>query len=105
MAIGFSLAGPLSDHVFETLLSTHGRLVHSVGVLMGVGPGRGIGLIFICLGASMTLVGIAAYCVPSVRNIDEMEDVLQPSINTVFARPAAGEGHTSDPINFSVANQ
>jgi MFS family permease len=105
MAIGFSLAGPLSDHVFEPLLSTHGRLVHSVGVLIGVGPGRGIGLMFICLGASMTLVGIAAYCVAAVRNIDAMEDVLQPSVNTVFARPAAGEEHASDPINFSVANQ
>ena len=83
MAIGFSLAGPLSDHVFEPLLSTRGPLASSVGVLIGVGPGRGIGLIFICLGASMILVDIAAYCVAAVRNIDEMEDVLQPSINTV----------------------
>jgi hypothetical protein len=80
MAIGFSLSGPLSDHVFGPLLSTRGTLAHSVGMLIGVGPGRGIGLLFICLGASMILVDIAAYCVAAVRNIDEMEDVLQPSI-------------------------
>ncbi len=31
MAIGFSLAGPISDHVFEPLLSSGGMLAHSGG--------------------------------------------------------------------------
>lgn len=91
MAVAVSLAGPLSDHVFEPLLSTRGLLANSVGALIGVGPGRGIGLIFICLGASMTLVAIAAYCVASVRNIDEMEDMLPSSVNAVFTGIAASE--------------
>lgn len=77
MAIGFSLAGPLADHVFEPLVSARGRLAHSVGVLIGVGPGRGIGLIFICLGISMTLIAVAGFCVATVRNMDEMKDALE----------------------------
>lgn len=75
MAFGYCLSGPCSDHVFEPLLSKHGLLAGSVGVVIGVGPGRGIGLMFIILGALMTLVATSAYCVPAIRKIEESERV------------------------------
>jgi MFS transporter, DHA3 family, macrolide efflux protein len=74
MALGFALAGPLSDRVFEPWLTARGLLANSVGSIIGVGPGRGIGLIFICLGVSMALVALCAYCAPAIREIDEMQD-------------------------------
>jgi len=74
--IGYCLAGPLAEHVFEPLLTTGGRLAGSVGLLIGIGPGRGLGLMFITLGTLMTLLAIAAYSVPAMRRIDELPDAL-----------------------------
>lgn len=77
--------------MFRPLLNSRGLLVDSVGAIIGVGPGRGIGLMFICFGTSMTLVAIVAYCVPAVRKIDEMEDVLSSSGGTTFVGSDAGD--------------
>ena len=74
MAMGFALARPLSDRVFEPLMTTGALLAHSVGAIIGAGPGRGIGLMFICLGMSMALVALSAYCSTAIREIDEMQD-------------------------------
>jgi MFS family permease len=85
MGIGYCLAGPLSDYVFGPMLRHGGLLAGSVGTIIGVGPGRGIGLMFICLGTLMALVAIAAYCVPAVRKIDELKDAVWSSPEAVFA--------------------
>ncbi|HXB22282.1 MAG TPA: MFS transporter [Candidatus Solibacter sp.] len=74
--LGFCLAGPLSEHVFEPLLGRGGPLAGSVGLIIGVGPGRGLGLMFITLGTLMTLIAITAYSVPAIRQIDELADAF-----------------------------
>lgn len=51
MPLAAPVAGPLADHVFEPLLRADGPLAGSVGVVMGTGPGRGTGLLFVLLGA------------------------------------------------------
>lgn len=51
MPLAYPLAGPLADYVFEPLFAEGGLLVDNVGRLIGVGAGRGIGLLFIILGA------------------------------------------------------
>jgi MFS family permease len=76
--LGYSLAGPLSENVFEPLLGRGGPLAGSVGLVIGTGPGRGLGLMFITLGTLMTLIAIAAYSVPAIRKIDELADALSP---------------------------
>jgi MFS transporter, DHA3 family, macrolide efflux protein len=78
MATGYCLAGPLSDYVFEPALREGGWLAGSVGSMIGVGPGRGIGLMFVLIGLSMSLVALRAYLVPAIRRIDEMEDAVAP---------------------------
>jgi hypothetical protein len=51
----------------------HGsRLAGSIGAIIGVGPERGTGLMVIGVGTFMTLIAIAAYCVPTIRKIDEL---------------------------------
>jgi hypothetical protein len=72
--LGFCLAGPLSKYVFEPSLAKGGPLARSVGLVIGVGPGRGLGLMFITLGALMTLAALAAYSVPAIRHIDDLAD-------------------------------
>jgi DHA3 family macrolide efflux protein-like MFS transporter len=71
-AIGYFLSGPLSEYVFEPLLDKGGLLTDSVGRVIGVGPGRGVGLMFILLGTFMTLVAVIAYSVPAIRHLDAL---------------------------------
>lgn len=48
--VAMLVAGPLSDGVFEPLLRNGGSLTKSVGAILGTGPGRGTGLLFVLLG-------------------------------------------------------
>ena len=54
----YAIAGPLADQVFNPLLRPDGALAHVVGAVIGVGNTRGIGLMFIVVGA--LLVALAA---------------------------------------------
>jgi MFS family permease len=74
--LGFCLAGPLSTRVFEPLLVAGGPLAGSVGLIIGVGPGRGLALMFIAMGTLITLIALTAYSVPAIRQIDEMADAF-----------------------------
>ncbi len=75
--LGYVVAGPLADSVFEPLLQPGGALASSVGAVIGVGPGRGVGLLFILLGLN-TLVATAVGALhPRIRQVEhELPDVL-----------------------------
>jgi MFS family permease len=80
------VAGPLADKVFEPLLLPGGRLAGSLGRVLGVGPGRGIELLLIVLGAFNLLVLAAAWSYPRLRRLeDEMPDLTQPQKTPVPA--------------------
>lgn len=75
--LSYVLAGPLADKVFEPLMVVNGPLAQSVGRIIGVGPGRGIGLIFILVGMSMAIATIASYLYPRLRLLeDELPDMI-----------------------------
>lgn len=79
--LGYILAGPLADHVFEPLLAPGGTLAASVGALIGTGPGRGIAFMFLLGGASVILVAGAGYLYPRLRGLeDEIPDAVPPSL-------------------------
>ena len=69
-------AGPLADNVFEPLLASGGPLAGSVGRILGVGAGRGIGLLFIVLGILLVLVSIYSYLYSDMRLLDQKTEVL-----------------------------
>jgi DHA3 family macrolide efflux protein-like MFS transporter len=82
MPLGYALAGPLADRIFEPLLQPGGALAGTLGQLIGTGPGRGIGLFFIVLGALMSLVAALAYGVRAVRDVeDELPDALPDALS------------------------
>ncbi len=58
MPLAYPVAGPLADHVFEPLLAEGGMLAGSIGQVIGVGPGRGIGLLFIVSGCLIVLISL-----------------------------------------------
>lgn len=57
----YLVAGPLSDRVFEPLMAANGWLAGSLGRVIGTGPGRGIGLLVICMGLSVVSSAVAGY--------------------------------------------
>jgi MFS family permease len=75
--IAYIAAGPLADKVFGPLLVEGGALAGSVGRLIGVGPGRGIGLLLILLGVMSVLTTLRGYFHPLLLNVDtEMPDAI-----------------------------
>lgn len=77
LAIAYSVSGSLADGVFEPLLVAGGPLAGSVGRIIGVGPGRGVGLFYICQGVLLILATIGAYFYPRLRLMeDEVADAI-----------------------------
>ncbi|GBD84454.1 enterobactin exporter EntS [bacterium BMS3Abin02] len=75
----YLLAGPLADRVFEPLM--RGPLASSVGSVIGVGDGRGIGLLFIVMGLSLSITMGVAYAMPRVRRLEsEIPDVVEEAV-------------------------
>jgi MFS transporter, DHA3 family, macrolide efflux protein len=70
LPLGYLLAGPLAEYVFEPALMPGGALASSVGSVIGVGEGRGLGFMFIVMGLAMSAIAAAGYGMRSVREID-----------------------------------
>jgi MFS transporter, DHA3 family, macrolide efflux protein len=96
--LAFVLAGPLADQVAGPALQPGGALAGSVGVLTGVGPGRGIAAIFLVLGLAMIVLAVAAAASPRLRELDSPEQQLD---TTLPARTAAAD---SEPAGQSRAD-
>lgn len=75
--LSFLASGPLADRVFGPLLAVNGALAGSVGRVIGVGPGRGIGLMFIVMGSLHLIVVALSYLYPRLRNLEaEVPDAI-----------------------------
>jgi DHA3 family macrolide efflux protein-like MFS transporter len=70
LPIAYLLAGPLSDRLFEPLLAVHGPLAGTLGRVIGVGPGRGIGLLFIALGLLLATAVVLAFAYKPLWNLE-----------------------------------
>ncbi|GAB1544780.1 hypothetical protein NUACC21_74560 [Scytonema sp. NUACC21] len=71
LPLAYLIAGPLADRVFEPLLTSGGALAGSIGQLIGVGRGRGIGLMFIIMGILTMLGTVVAYQYSPLRLLEE----------------------------------
>jgi DHA3 family macrolide efflux protein-like MFS transporter len=83
--IAILIAGPLIDHVFKPLLTKHGSLAGSLGHLLGIGPGRGIGLMFVLLGLAMVITTLAGAANPGLRAVERGEPALPPAVSPAAA--------------------
>jgi MFS transporter, DHA3 family, macrolide efflux protein len=70
LPLAFLIAGPLADKVFEPLMRVDGPLAGSVGKIIGVGAGRGMGLMFIVMGLLIIVATFAAYMYRPLRNVE-----------------------------------
>lgn len=69
--LAYLSAGPLAERIFEPLLAPGGPLATSVGQVIGVGAGRGIGLLFIVMGAAKISISLAGYLHPRIRFVEQ----------------------------------
>jgi hypothetical protein len=76
-ALAYLIGGPLADRVFEPLLAADGLLAGTVGQIIGVGPGRGMGLIFVVMGLLAMVTAVSAFAYPRIRNLEtELPDMV-----------------------------
>lgn len=82
LPIAYLLSGLLVDHVFNPLMAVGGLLSGTVGQVIGVGPGRGIGLLFIVVGFLTALAAAAGYLFPRLRLLeDELPDLMTSKVS------------------------
>lgn len=81
LPFAYVIAGPLADKVFVPLLVPGGPLAATAGRVLGVGPGRGIGLLFVVLGSFVVLISALGFLSPRLRAIeDESPDGGPPTL-------------------------
>lgn len=73
MFIALASAGFLADSVFNPLLLEDGLLSPSIGKLTGIGPGRGIGFLFILSGLFVSLIALFIGKLRILRELDEVK--------------------------------
>lgn len=78
MVLAYGSAGFLADHLFSPLLAPDRLLGQTVGSIIGTGPGRGIGFLFVVSGV---MVAILAIVIGRVRRIKELEGKMAKESN------------------------
>ncbi|MFL6291868.1 MAG: MFS transporter [Thermoanaerobaculia bacterium] len=68
--IGDFSAGPLADKVFNPALMPGGALADTAGRVVGVGPGRGIGMMLLTMALVPAITALVGFLNPRVRNVE-----------------------------------
>ncbi|WP_240321284.1 MFS transporter [Paenibacillus sp. O199] len=74
--VSYSLAGFLADRVFNPLLVEGGALASTVGSYIGVGPGRGIALLFIIAGVFVIVIAVITSQLKSIKGLEKGVDIV-----------------------------
>lgn len=68
--LAYACAGLLADYVFNPMLEEGGILSGSVGKIIGVGPGRGIGFMLMLSGLLMLILGVFIGRIKLIRTLE-----------------------------------
>ena len=71
LPIGFGLVAPNAASLLDPLLREHGVLASTVGAVIGTGPGRGIGFMYLLFGAAILAIALIAMRVPALARFDQ----------------------------------
>lgn len=69
--VAYGVSGILADAVFTPMLAEGGVLVGSVGKFMGIGNGRGIGLLILTAGLMLSIASIILKNIQSVKGLEK----------------------------------
>ncbi|MFC8850560.1 MULTISPECIES: amino acid adenylation domain-containing protein [unclassified Micromonospora] len=94
MPLGWGLVAPFAARVAEPLLLPGGALAGTVGAVIGVGPGRGHGLLYVVFGACIALTALVALATPVLARFDdEVPDAPPDDLIGIAEREARRAGH------------
>jgi DHA3 family macrolide efflux protein-like MFS transporter len=88
--VAYLVGGVLAERVFKPLLVPGGPMAESLGPVWGVGPGRGLGVLFAAVGVAMMLVASLSGLIPRIRNVEA--DLADAAPQAAGAEPAAVVG-------------
>jgi MFS family permease len=75
LPLAYAISGPLVDRIFEPLLAVGGPLAGNVGLIIGVGAGRGTALLLLVAGVITFLIAALSFLYPPLRLLeDELPD-------------------------------
>ena len=77
--LGLVLAAPLAQGVFEPLMVSGGALADSVGLVIGVGAGRGMGLMYAVVGVAVLALAALCWLLPGLRRIEDILPDMVPA--------------------------
>lgn len=81
MPLGYFFAGTLADSVFNAAMSQGGWIADTFGPVVGIGPGRGIGLLMICIGVLVMIWSTIGFNFKPLRYMeDDLEDAIPDAI-------------------------
>ncbi|MFE2043338.1 amino acid adenylation domain-containing protein [Streptomyces sp. NPDC059477] len=70
LPVGFLVIAPLGTELLGPLMTSGGALADTVGAVLGTGTGRGIGLLYVLLGAAILLLGVVSLRVRGLARFD-----------------------------------
>ncbi|PZG02957.1 non-ribosomal peptide synthetase/MFS transporter [Micromonospora deserti] len=71
LPLGWGLVAPFAARVAEPMLLPDGALATTVGVVIGVGPGRGQGLLYVLFGVCIALTALVSLATPVLARFDD----------------------------------
>ncbi|MFI1016687.1 amino acid adenylation domain-containing protein [Streptomyces sp. NPDC020965] len=71
LPVGYLLIAPLGSQYLEPLMESGGALSDTVGVLLGTGSGRGIGLLYLLLGGAILVLGVVSLRMRALSRFDQ----------------------------------
>ncbi|MFJ5230849.1 amino acid adenylation domain-containing protein [Kitasatospora sp. NPDC088391] len=102
LPVGFALVAPLGPRLLQPLMEPGGTLAGTVGRLIGTGPGRGIGLLYLLFGLAMAVLVLACLAVPALRHFDRDVPDAEPDdligLRAVRERVAEAEAEAPSPV-------
>ncbi|RIV39139.1 non-ribosomal peptide synthetase/MFS transporter [Micromonospora radicis] len=71
LPLGWGLVAPAAARVAEPMMLADGALAGTVGVVLGVGPGRGHGLLYVLFGLCIALTALVSLVAPVLARFDD----------------------------------
>ncbi|MGW1975601.1 amino acid adenylation domain-containing protein [Streptomyces sp. NPDC001889] len=93
LPVGFLLIAPLGSRFLEPLMAPGGGLADTVGAVLGTGDGRGIGLLYLLLGAAILVLGVVSLRMRALARFDR--DVPDAEADDLVGLAALGSGRTA----------
>jgi len=97
MPVGYLVAGPLADGIFEPAMQPGSTLSAILGGLVGTGPGAGMAVMFLGTALLGTLMSLSGYLVRAVRCIEDEASDDEASDGVIRSR-SREEGPATTPV-------